>query len=283
MRINITNRYTEIYGGGKWITQSAPTNFHQFWERKMLDVTENPEDFKEVSNSEKEAIEKSDAEWQSPPQSIIDVWDQVWGENGRYNKGTGYFEAHLSGPAPILDITYSQALSIIDAGRLTGDNAAYRYANNDNLRTAIPRAGTPTLRANQTFISCHNIEVVDASKLKAGVMTFYGCHKLHAIINMDSINDDIISQGCFPTHDGLTTLYGGIQGTYPTIDLRHYSRLSIDSFRYIITHKAEKVMNITHTLIVHPDIYAKITDADNEEWHTLMYLAQENNIIFATI
>ena len=36
------------------------------------------------------------------------------------------------------------------------------------------------------------------------------------------------------------------------------------------------------TITVHPDVYAKLTDETNTEWHALLALAAEKNITFAT-
>lgn len=37
------------------------------------------------------------------------------------------------------------------------------------------------------------------------------------------------------------------------------------------------------TVTVHPDVYAKLSDETNAEWHALLAQAAEKNIIFATL
>lgn len=48
----VNNSLTEIYviGGGNFITQSQPTNFHHFFTRKILTPTEDISDFREVTD-----------------------------------------------------------------------------------------------------------------------------------------------------------------------------------------------------------------------------------------
>lgn len=63
----VNNSHTEIYvnGGGNFITQSRPTNFHQFFTRKILTPTEDISDFREVTAAERTALEQADAALQS--------------------------------------------------------------------------------------------------------------------------------------------------------------------------------------------------------------------------
>ena len=113
----INDLYTEIYvGEGNFITQSAPTNFHQFYTRKILTESESIEDFREVTASEKAALEAADTAWVRPPQEFIDRWNHrgrvpvVGGEFkkvGQFNESTGFFELN-----EFTDIDYSEALEI---------------------------------------------------------------------------------------------------------------------------------------------------------------------------
>lgn len=73
----INNSLTEIYinGGGNFITQAAPTNFHGFWSRRPLDSGESIADFREVTPTERQTLEAQDAAWVQPPQCFIDLWN----------------------------------------------------------------------------------------------------------------------------------------------------------------------------------------------------------------
>lgn len=87
-------------GGGNWITQSAPTNFHTFCRRKMLTNGDSMENYMEVTEERKAEIEEADALWEEPPRQFV---DDVTKRGAVYNAATGYFE--LNG---LTDITYGQ-------------------------------------------------------------------------------------------------------------------------------------------------------------------------------
>lgn len=56
--------------------------------------------------------------------------------------------------------------------------------------------------------------------------------------------------------------------------------LSRDSISYMITNAANTA---DITITVHPDVFAKLTDESNPEWHPLLALAAEKNISFTTV
>ena len=63
--------------------------------------------------------------------------------------------------------------------------------------------------------------------------------------------------------------------------MRYCSKLTLVSVKYIIDNAAKITGTITVT--VHPDVYAKLTDAVNyPEWAAVTELAATKNIIFAT-
>lgn len=55
--------------------------------------------------------------------------------------------------------------------------------------------------------------------------------------------------------------------------------LSHTSLAYII---AEKTKNVAITILVHPDVFAKLNDETNTEWHQLLLDAADKQITFAT-
>lgn len=239
-------------------------------------ASESMDDFKEVSESEKTAIEASDAQWVSPPESFIDLWNEACGNYGAYNAETGFFE--LNGLA---DITYKQAVAIYTAGKVISPSTPLYYSGMDNIRTNLPRLGTGVIDGASTFHTCHNIEVINARNITIGVTMFYGLLKCHTILYLDSLNKDIIVQGTYPKT--LVNLISAIKGKYPNLNFSACPLISYESVRSWIENKAESVMDITHTITVHPDVYAKLTDENNTKWHELLELATNKNIQFATI
>ena len=55
--------------------------------------------------------------------------------------------------------------------------------------------------------------------------------------------------------------------------------ISIESLRYLIENAANTV---ARTVTVHPDVYAKLADENNTEWHAVWTAAQARQISFAT-
>lgn len=88
-------------GGGNFITQSYPTNFHTFHSSVTLSDSDSPDNYMEVTASEKSAIENSDAAWVRPSAELI-AWYNLrcnfrTGSGatvklGQYNLLTGFFE-----------------------------------------------------------------------------------------------------------------------------------------------------------------------------------------------
>ena len=55
--------------------------------------------------------------------------------------------------------------------------------------------------------------------------------------------------------------------------------LSLESLQYLITNA---INTSAITVTVHADVYAKIQDETQADWHALIASAQEKNITFAT-
>ena len=62
--------------------------------------------------------------------------------------------------------------------------------------------------------------------------------------------------------------------------LAYSPKLSLDSFRHIVTYA---VNTSAITITVHPDVYAKLTDEANTDWHQILLDAADKNITFATV
>lgn len=93
--------------GGNFITQAFPTNFHQFWTKKILTASEKISDFKEVTAAEKTTIENKDKEWEEPSEELIAQCKSA-DTDILYNVQTGYFEYN-----GLTDITTKQMRDIL--------------------------------------------------------------------------------------------------------------------------------------------------------------------------
>lgn len=258
--LTINGSLTEIYvGGGNFITQAFPTNFHQFWTKKILTSSENIEDFKEVTSAEMNTIKNQDAKYEAPSEELK---AQAKAENAVWNTATGYFE--LNGLVDITTEQMRQILPYLALGRLAG-SLAYRFQKaqmrtitlysegdtvaNKNMEWAFYGSSVETIRfkptthsytsvasINEIFRACQRIRevygVLDLKRIKSGtiVIATLGAATLKSIQLM-SLNTSI---------------------SFPAQPL-----LSLESITYMV----ENAINTAPiTITLHPDAYARLTD-----------------------
>lgn len=80
-----------------------------------------------------------------------------------------------------------------------------------------------------------------------------------------------------PYATGLHTLW--IKGLNHNITI-NLTALKLECWQYLVTNAANGTTAITVT--VYPDVYAKLTDTSNTEWHAVLTAAVAKNISFAT-
>ena len=251
----INNSLTEIYvGGGNFITQSFPTNFHQFWTKKILTSSENIEDFKEVTSAEKTTIENKDKEWKEPSEEMV---AHIASLGVRYNASTGFFEC-----GDVYDLTEAQARATDMALRYiyNTDNAVFMFAGTSlYVYPDIPiYAGGAYIKGGSLFHSDGQLKYVNLSRTKKfnGMsMMFRYCPELRTIQGLK------MAPGC-PTpkkpFEGCSKLEN-LELAYLSTDiaLPDSPLLSLASIQYMIDNAAN-TSPITVTL--HPDAYARLTD-----------------------
>lgn len=301
---NTTDLYTEIYvGGGNFITQSAPTNFHTFFTRKVLTHSDDISNYREVTATERAAIEQSDAAWVRPPQAFIDMWNRecaykgVADYFGRYNEQTGYFE--LNG---ITDITYEEALRIwarSEHGHMAySSTPLYRYKFSSggawaetrdyvNCRTYFPIKCNAGYSAGDLQSAFKGNTIVEAIAFVSGYgacfsnfgnmkETFSGCTKLRRIIG--NIGYPYLDNNTFMECESLEELDISMYAdgdTFGNLNLQWSPNLSDESIARIINKaKLQKPEN-SMSLVLHPAAYARVTDE-------LFATALEKNINIST-
>lgn len=297
----VNGRYTEIYtngGGETWITEAKATVFHNFWHTKVLAKGESLEDFREVDDAEKAALEKIREEWKRPEQLLIDQWNEAFGKNGqlvygRYNEATGYFEAYDE----IFDINRTEAIRIMNYGIKNFQNKCdYSIIFNDNrkIRTNIcptnrgfVKIESDALFANQSLLEVaavglgmydYGIDTVDANGM------FTSCSKLRTIIGVLRISNR--SLGTFDLCQELREAKVRLTNV-PTLSLASSPLFSFASFQYLVQNSTATATTIT----VHPSIYAALqgeaesypfNGGSREEWMQLLEDAAAKNITFAS-
>lgn len=145
---------------------------------------------------------------------------------------------------------FQKSISIFDAFRSSKLEVLKLGANSLNYRT-------PVSNVNSAFTTCHYltkiIGVLDFSGITTSVnYTFASCEKLSSVF---------------------------IKNLKISIPFSDSPLLSLESLQYLITNAAN---TSAITVTVHADVYAKIQDESQADWHALIASAQEKNITFAT-
>ena len=297
----INNSLTEIYAtGGGWLTQSRPTNFHVFVRQKPLTKDESADDWREVTDKEKEALEKADAEWVRPSDALLNLWNKeaehwegLLGLKSRglqmcYNESTGFFEY-----GGILD------LSVFDAETIINVPVRGLYQNGlvQGLYAALarPRAFLPiylgeyggAFYMDKMFEACTNLETVIVADryglssvhpiwARATADTFKRCTNLRFVngylgMNFDTSTTHFTNANC----PKLERIYlAKVQKDIPTL-FSASPFVEYDTFRFMVDNAAN---TSAITITVHADVYAKLQG----EWSDIMTDAATKNITFAT-
>ena len=251
----VNDSLTEIYviGGDNFITQSRPTNFHQFFTRKILTPTEDISDYREVTAAERTALEQADALWEEPSQSFMDLWNNAAGDYGCYNETTGFFE--LNG---ITDLTITEAEEILLYYTRRTLNSLYYVYTRSNTRTFIPPKTASTGVSMQMF--CANsgrLEKVVFSENAVGsdmYAAFAGCRRLREIQGV-IIAPFADYSAAFNYCERLEEVR--LKGVSKSVNFGASPNLSFETVSYLVAN-ATNTAAITITL--HPEAYARVSD-----------------------
>lgn len=273
------------------MTESHPTNFHHFYERKMLSQGETISDYKEVSKAEKLALETSDAAWSRPSQDLIDWWNDAFGDYGSYNESTGYFEAYAS----MFDISVEEARLIrIVSNTCPSDSASKMYQSGNfdsiyqfSMRTVAPiRIQNSAGSLQKAFKMQKNIEAIGwFGNAIDFTESFVGCSSLHTIASIITPNTiEKAFSGCISLKEVR------IRGLKTNLSLSECGVISYASVEYLINNAANTTVI---SLTVHPDVYAKLigdttssaytnlSSNEKNNWTMIRNIAAQKNIIIA--
>ena len=200
-----------------------------------------------------------------------------------YDAATGLFS--LNG---LNDITYPQMKVIWSEKGPVGPVGRFQHANLKG-RTNLPTHGSGYYSGcGYMFVGCPNIEIisipggVNSSWENEGyIRMFKDCVKLRKIDGVITISNTTIS---------LTEMFANcpklewvsirmlVRRDISFADSPLLSRLML---KYLIM-RANTDTTKQATITVHPEVYAKLSDESNAEWHKVMTDATALNIIFAT-
>lgn len=203
-----------------------------------------------------------------------------------YNQNTGFYE--LNG---LTDITEEQMRVIYNAcgGNPNSTNLIEKYASMKNIRTNIPFHSASiggyaeeNVRFDAMCIGCSVLEVfslgVDTNIIPNSVAyAFQSCAKLKSVIGIFNFSRSPMVAKIFSGCGQLINI--NIKSLKTSISFKDSPLLSLGSLRYLITNAAN---TSAITVTVHADVYAKIQDETNVEWHALIETAAAKRITFAT-
>lgn len=204
-----------------------------------------------------------------------------------YNQNTGFYE--LNG---LTDITEEEMREIYDqTNHVTRQtDLSGVFANTNNIRTNYPfkiDGGYKQVLCHATFAGCTNIEVVAFTKSTNNVFyssrvnyLFQHCRKLKeviGIIRMDYADSSEKYKNMFYQCTSLVRV--SLRGVKYDISFSDSPLISLESLQFMITNAAN---TSPITVTVHADVYTKIQDEGQVDWHALIEAATAKQITFAT-
>lgn len=227
---------------------------------------------------------------------FCDLFSAAAGDAGYARMVNGAFDGKLND----LTLTYEEAVDIYDAGAITSLDCRGRY-HRSPIRTNLPSPLRSGDWGNGGYFSgstvelcaeCPELEVLNLSVRKGGIVirhlpnaaTISNCPKLRKIIgviDLGEVNNSKSSWGKQPFYNLPELVEARIYMLGASIDLSTCPKLSVASYQYCI--QRGRTMTSPITVTVHPDVYAKLTDETNTEWHQVLIDAAAKNITFATV
>lgn len=204
-----------------------------------------------------------------------------------YNQNTGFYE--LNG---LTDITEEQMREIyVQTNPTKRVTDLCSVLNASSIRTNFPflnRGGYKNIDCYAAFANCTNLEVVafgarDSDNFFPSriIYAFINCIKLREIksvlnvTSLESHNNKFLNT--FSACRALEKIL--ILNLKDNISFSNSPLLSLESLQYLITNAAN---TSPITVTVHADVYAKIQDETQTEWHALIETAAAKQITFAT-
>ena len=246
----------------------------------LAEDPETPCDFPGISIFSREQLKKD---------LFIDRWNSACGQYGKYAPEDAPDAEHpflLNG----LWLTYEEALVSYFRPLQTETECASRYSNTTGLRTNICTLKTvywhPVSLSNiaetATDLEVLRISTNNSVHVKEHAGAFTNASKLKSIypVIYDSYDGAPVYawKNTFRNCHILEDVQ--IHELKYSLDFRESPRLSLASLQYIVANAANTA---TITITVHPEVYAKLNDETDAEWHALVAQAAEKNINFATV
>ena len=204
-----------------------------------------------------------------------------------YNQNTGFYE--LNG---LTDITEEEMRTIyIQTNPTKRVTDLCSVLNASSIRTNfafLNRGGQKNIDCHAAFANCTSLEVAALGAREGDNFfpsrvhhMFMNCTKLRRIIGvLNVVSIESHSSPFVNTFSGCISLETLLLLNFKNnISFANSPLISFGSLKYMITNA---VNTSPITVTVHADVYAKIQDETNAEWHALIETAAAKQITFAT-
>lgn len=196
------------------------------------------------------------------------LFDDLWLQSGgSINDGASPYGRNG------IDLTYSQAIAVYDAGAMPAV-MTMAYAGNRFIRTNINRIPDGmAMRAQYAFRDCTALEVAAANMAAVSDGCFEGCTKLHTVLGTVYTDDSMADafKGCASLENINIVIAGNHSFSFG--DSPNLSRTSLEYLVGNARNSAEV------TILLHPDVFARL-NSDEAKWQDLKAAADARNIRF---
>ena len=206
-----------------------------------------------------------------------------------YNEKTGFYE--LNGLTDITEeqmkVIYVHTNGMDRLQSFIGSFAGGTFRTNLGFNRVRTQTNNRSVNFYDSFRENRSLEVLRISYEDTDVQrsliienfgfAFYLCAKLRKIIGIIRLDK---SSGVRSAFDQCLELQDvKLYGLLTNISFADSPLISLESLQYLITNAAN---TSPITVTVHADVYAKIQDETNVEWHALLAAAEAKQITFAT-
>ncbi|WP_303023043.1 hypothetical protein [Duncaniella muris] len=196
---------------------------------------------------------------------FIDMWNEACRAYGYYDEATGYFE--LNG---LTDITYEEAQKIYSA--YVGDTMIRGCRTN----LPLPEYYDAPKNNGRRFTNT-DVEIINARlDYDVEILNTHSLREISTIYLIDTNANNFLVQSRSLEYVRFTHQNHSPK-VFSRFDIRNASNFRLDGMAQILEWVRDS------TITVHPNIYAKLTDEANTQWHQILLDAAEKNINFATV
>lgn len=232
-------------------------------EGKVAAMEEAVEDISDVAYANQTDLAK--AQLIVNRDNMAPIYNAVMG--AEYNAATGLYKLDIIEDMSAADMALALACYKRQQLRMGYWNSFVRYIS-------CPRLDSST---DYAFYYARRTEVIDVVSANLSEYMFAECYKLRAIHG--GIHASATKQHAFDGCSALEEIDNFTVAAGVTVNFKDCPKLSKSFFERTIIASG----GVGFTLIVHPDVYAKLTDENNPAWNTILtYLAPESGVTIAT-